>query len=110
VAVASIGILPLELITASLVFALAGLIPPGAVIGIMSAFLGLSFVAELLKTPLKLPDWVAGLSIYQQYGSPVLDGLNWGAFVGMLIIALALLAVGVWQFSARDVERGAAGA
>jgi ABC-2 type transport system permease protein len=108
IAVASLGMLPLELVTASLVYALAGLIPPGAVIGIMSAFLGVSFLADLLKTLLKLPDWVVNLSIFHQYGNPLLDGLNGGAFVGMLLVALALLAVGGWQFSARDVEVGAA--
>ncbi len=108
VAVASLAMLPLELITVSLVFALAGLIPPGAVIGIMSVFLGVSFLAYLLKTLLKLPDWVLNLSIFHQYGTPLLDGLNWGAFVGMLLVALALLALGVWQFAVRDVEVGAA--
>ena len=105
---ASFGMLPLALITASLVYALAGVIPPGAVIGVMSAFLGVSFLADVLKTLLKLPDWVLNLSIFHQYGTPLLDGLNWGAFVGMLLVALAMLAVGAWQFSARDVEVGAA--
>jgi len=108
IAVASLGVLPLELITAALVYALAGLIPPGAVIGIMSVFVGVSFLADLLKTLLKLPDWVLNLSIFHQYGNPILDGLNWGAFVGMLLIAAALLAVGVWQFAVRDVDRGTA--
>jgi ABC-2 type transport system permease protein len=107
VAVASVGMLPLALITASLVFALAGLLAPGAVIGIMAVFLGASFLADLLKTLLKLPDWVVNLSIFHQYGSPILDGLNWGAFVGMLAVALALLALGGLQFATRDVDRGA---
>lgn len=108
VAQASLGMLPLELITASLVFALAGLLPPGLVIGIMSVFLGVSFLADTLRTLLKLPEWAINLSIFHQYGSPIMDGLNWGAFGGMLAIALALLALGGWQFAARDVDRGAA--
>jgi ABC-2 type transport system permease protein len=108
VAEASFGMLPLELITASLVYALAGLIPSGAIIGIMSAFLGVSFLGETLKTLLDLPDWVLNFSIFHQYGSPLLHGLNWGPFVGMLGVALALLAVGVWQFSMGDIDRRAA--
>jgi ABC-2 type transport system permease protein len=108
VAEASFGLLPLALITASLVYALAGLVPPGAVIGIMAAFLGVSYLADLLQSYLKLPSWVLNFSMYHQYGAPVLNGLSWGAFVGMLVVAVALLAVGSWQFSTRDVEVGAA--
>jgi ABC-2 type transport system permease protein len=108
VAEASLGILPLALITASLVYALASLVPPGAVIGIMAAFLGISYLADLLQAFLKLPSWVLNFSMFHQYGAPILSGLNWGAFVGMLFVALALLAVGVWQFSVRDVDVGAA--
>jgi ABC-2 type transport system permease protein len=110
VAAATFGMLPLELITASLVYALAGVIPPGAVIGLMSAFLGVSFLADLLQTLLKLPDWVLNLSIFQQYGTPLLHDLHWGALVGMLLVALALLLLGVWQFCARSVDQGAFGA
>lgn len=106
VAEASLGMLPLALITGALVFALAGLLPPGAVIGIMAAFLGVSFLADILKTLLKLPDWALNLSIFHQYGTPVLNGLNWGAFVGMLVVAAILLGLGIWQFSTRDLDRG----
>jgi ABC-2 type transport system permease protein len=108
VAEATFGLLPLALITASLVYALAGLVAPGVVIGIMIAFLAISYLADVLQAFLKLPSWVLHLSMYQQYGAPVLNGLSWGAFVGMLGVAAVLLALGVWQFSARDVEVGAA--
>jgi ABC-2 type transport system permease protein len=108
VAEATFGLLPLALITASLVYALAGLVAPGVVIGVMTAFLAISYLSDLLQAFLKLPSWVLNLSMYQQYGAPLLNGLNWGAFVGMLGVALVLLGLGVWQFSARDVEVGAA--
>jgi ABC-2 type transport system permease protein len=107
VAEASFGLLPLALITASLVYALAGLVAPGVVIGIMTAFLAISYLSDLLQAFLKLPSWVLKLSMYQQYGAPLLNGLSWGAFAVMLGVALVLLALGVWQFSARDVEVGA---
>lgn len=107
VAIASLGMLPLELITASLVFALAGLLPPGAIMGIMAAFLGVSFLADLLKSLLQLPGWVVNLSMFRQYGTPILTGLNWSAFAGMFVVAAAVLALGIWQFCARDIDRGA---
>lgn len=105
--VATLGILPLTLVTSSLVYALAGVLPPGLVIGVMSAFLAASFVVDQLRTLLHLPTWALDLSIFHQYGSPVLNGLNWGGFFGMLTLAVALLALGVWQFSLRDLDRGA---
>jgi ABC-2 type transport system permease protein len=108
VAVACLGMLPLELITASLVFALAGLMSPGLVMGIVAVFLVASYVVDILKSLLKLPNWVVNLSIFHQYGSPILHGMNWTAFLVMLLVAALLLGVGAWQFSARDVYQGAA--
>lgn len=106
VAEASVGMLPLALITASLVFALAGILRPGTTLGVMAGFLAVSYLTDLLRRALSLPSWVVNVSIFRQYGTPLLIGLNWGAFAAMLAIAAALLAVSVWQFSIRDVERG----
>jgi ABC-2 type transport system permease protein len=110
VAEASVGMLPLALITASLVFALAGRISHTAVVGIMAVFLGVSYLADLLRTLLKLPAWIVNLSIFHAYGTPILTGLDWGAFAVMLGIAAAVLALGTWQFTVRDVQLGAAAA
>lgn len=110
VAEASVGMLPLALVTASLVFALAGRVPHAAVIGIMAVFLGVSYLADLMRTLLSLPAWVVNLSIFHQYGTPILTGLDWGAFAWMLAIAAAVLALGTWQFSVRDVNLGAVAA
>ena len=107
VAEACLGLLPVELITASLVFAVAGLFPPFIVVGIMSVFVAVSFLADLLRTILNLPNWALDFSIFHQYGSPVLDGLNWGGFIGMLAVASVLLGFGGWRFARADLERGA---
>jgi ABC-2 type transport system permease protein len=104
---ASLGILPLELIVAALVYVLAGRLRPGAILGIISTFVALSFFSQLLHAVLYLPDWVMSLSIFHQYGSPITDGWQWRPFVTMLGIAALLLAIGVVQFTRSDVERGA---
>lgn len=108
VTLAALGLLPLELLTAALVYALAGVLRPGLVLGILSVFLGLSFLVDLLRSLLDLPAWVASLSIFHQYGSPITDGLNLGAFFGMLGVAAVLLLIGETQFTRRDVAAGAA--
>lgn len=108
VAEASAGMLPLALLIASLVFALAGLLPPGLILGIMAIFLAVSYLAETLKSLLSLPGWIVNLSIFHQYGHPLLHGLNWTSFAVMLLIAALVLTFGTWQFSMRDVDRGSA--
>jgi ABC-2 type transport system permease protein len=104
---ASFGVLPLELIVAALVYVLAGRLRADAILGIVCAFVALSFFAQLLHAVLNLPDWVMSLSIFHQYGSPITDGWQWGPFVTMLGAAAVLLTLGLAQFTRSDVERGA---
>jgi len=103
---ASFSMLPLALIIIGLVYALAGRLRYSAVLGIVTAYIALAFLAEFLKALLNLPDWVLSLSIFHQYGSPVIDGMNWGAFLGMTGVAIVLLVIGLVQFRYADVERG----
>jgi ABC-2 type transport system permease protein len=103
---ASFSMLPLALIIVGLVYALAGRLRYGAVLGIVTAYIAVAFLAEFLKALLNLPDWVLSLSIFHQYGSPVTDGMNWGAFLGMTGVAIVLLVIGLVQFRYADVERG----
>jgi ABC-2 type transport system permease protein len=106
VTLSALGLLPLELVTAALVYALAGLFGPGLVLGILSAFLALSFLVDEVRLLLNLPSWVQNLSIFQQYGSPLTSGLNWGAFFGMLAAAVVLLVIAERLFTGRDVASG----
>src|SRR6266516_2671126 len=103
---ASLGILPLELIVAALVYDLAGRLRPGAIVSLSGTFVALSFFVELLHTLLKLPEWVMSLSIFHQYDSPITDGWQWRPFVTMLGEAFVLLTLGLIQFTRGDVERG----
>lgn len=107
VAAASFGILPLELITVSLVYVLAGRLHSGAILGVVGTFIALSFFVELMQSLLKLPEWATSLSIFHHYGSPITEGWQWKPFGVMLGIAALLLAIGVVQFTYADVERGA---
>jgi ABC-2 type transport system permease protein len=66
----------------------------------------LSFLASLLYTALNLPAWLADLSMFYQYGSPITDGPRWGASLGMTALAIVVLAVSVVGFTRADVQRG----
>ncbi len=106
VTAAMLGIFPLELITASVVFLLAGRAAAAIGTGVVGGLVALSFVASLLYTVLNLPAWLADLSMFHQYGSPITDGPRWGASLAMAALAAVVLALGVFGFSRADVQRG----
>jgi ABC-2 type transport system permease protein len=106
VAAALLGILPLELVTASVVFLLAGRAAAGINTIVVGGLVALSFFASLLYTVLNLPAWVADLSMFYQYGSPITDGPRWGSSLAMTALAATVLALGVVGFTRADVQRG----
>jgi ABC-2 type transport system permease protein len=103
---ASFSMLPLALIAMGLVYALAGRLRYGAVLGILAAYITLAFLTEFLNALLQLPNWLLSLSIFHQYGSPMTTGMNWGSFIGMTVVAIVLLVLGLVQFGYADIERG----
>lgn len=104
--VASISMLPPFLIIAGLTYALAGRLRYGVVLGVLSLYISLAFLADFLKALLNLPNWALSLSIFHLYGVPVSTGMDWGSFLGMTGVAIVLLIIGLVQFRYVDVERG----
>jgi ABC-2 type transport system permease protein len=105
-AVAFLGLVPLEAIVAALVFLPAGRLSAGATGGGIGGFLLLSFLAELLATPLNLPAWVVKLSLFHHYGTPLIAAPNWGAWFAMTVLGAAVLALGLARFAHGDIQRG----
>ncbi|MDQ2884460.1 MAG: ABC transporter permease subunit [Chloroflexota bacterium] len=103
---ASFNMLPMALITISLVYALAGRIRYNALLGILVAYLVLSFVEELLEGMIQFPAWLMSLSIFHLYGNPVFLGMNWNNFLGMTAVAAILLLLGLVQFRSADIKLG----
>jgi len=103
---ASFNILPMALITMGMVYALAGRLRHAAVLGFVTAYLVLAFVEELLEGMIQFPTWLMSLSIFHVYGNPVFLGVNWGNFLGMTVVALALLVISLVQFRYADIKLG----
>jgi ABC-2 type transport system permease protein len=59
----------------------------------------------LLASSLKLPNWVTHLSIFDAYGSPLIDGLKWGNIAIVLVVTVVALALAVYRFSQKDIAR-----
>ena len=103
---ASFSMLPPALITLGLVYALAGRLRYGAVLGIVTAYLALSFLEETLEGVILWPSWIGSLSIFHLYGNPIFQGINWGNFLGMTGVAIVLLVISLVQFRYADIELG----
>ncbi len=103
---ASFSMLPPALITMGLIYALAGRLRYGAVLGIVTAYLVLSYLQESLEGNIQFPGWVMSLSIFHLYGNPAFLGMNWTNFLGMTAVAVVLLVIGLAQFRNADIELG----
>jgi ABC-2 type transport system permease protein len=103
---ASFGMLPLALITLGLVYTLAGRLRYGAVLGLVTAYLALSFLEETFEGLVPIPSWIGQISIFHLYGNPIFTGMDWGHFLGMTGVGIALLVIGLIQFRYVDVVPG----
>jgi ABC-2 type transport system permease protein len=103
---ASFGMLPPALIAMGFIYAVSGRLRYGAVLGIATAYLVLSYLQESLEGNIQFPGWVMSLSIFHLYGNPIFLGMNWTNFLGMLAAAVVLLVIGLVQFRYVDVEVG----
>jgi len=103
---ASFSMLPLALITIGLVYALAGRLRYGAVLGLVAAYLALSYLEETLEGLVPIPSWIGQISIFHLYGNPIFGVLDWGHVLGMTGVAIALLLISLVQFRYADIELG----
>jgi len=75
-------------------------------LGLLSTYLALAFVQELLEGIVPMPIWAMSLSIFHLYGNPIFLGMNWTNFLGMTGVAVVLLVISLVQFRSVDVELG----
>jgi len=99
------GMIPIALVVGAVGYLLAAWLPARLLTGILSLLLVASFFTALLGSALKLPDWTLQLSIFQQYGSPLTKGLDWGNMLALLAVAAAALLLATWRFARKDIGR-----
>jgi len=97
----------LMLVPFALVFAGAGSLlaswNPRAAVGLLAAFAFLSYLDTELGNVFKLPEWVQDLSAFKLFGSPLVNGVDWGNVILMLVLAAAGLAGSILAMQRRDV-------
>ncbi|NWJ48410.1 MAG: ABC transporter permease subunit [Chloroflexi bacterium] len=72
-------------------------------VGILSGLILLSFLADLLSDLFKLPNWVVQLSIFRQYGRPIITGIDWTVQSLLLAICVGFVAIATFRFWKRDI-------
>ncbi len=103
---ASLAFVPPMAVVASAVYALGARLRSGVVMGIVGAYLGLAFFMDLLRSFLNLPSWILHLSVFNAYGQPMLNGIDWTASITMLALAVLFAAAGIYLFQTGDLRQG----
>lgn len=102
---AMFGMAPLALVVAATGYLLAGWLRTAAVTGLLSLLLIASFVVSFLGPAFNWPDAVLQLSLFQQYGTPLVSGLRLPNTLGVLAVAAAALALATVRFARKDIGR-----
>ncbi len=66
---------------------------PRAVVGVLGVLAFFSFLVFEFAPLLNWPSWVANLSVFQLYGTPLLTGVSWNglwAMVGIVVVGFGL--------------------
>jgi len=104
IALATALLLPFGLAFGSLGAALAGWIPRATVL-LLSGYAVVSYFLTQFVPLFRWPQWVANVSIFYLYGTPLTTGVYWtGFWVLMAIIAIAMT-IGLLSFQRRDLGR-----
>jgi len=102
---ATFGMVPIAAVVAAIGYLLAGWLRPAAVTGTLTGLLLASFVVTLLGPLFKWPPAVMQLSIFEQYGTPLVTGLQPIRVAGLIAVAAVALAAATIRFATRDLVR-----
>jgi len=76
------------------------------VLGLVTAYLALSYLEETLEGLVPIPSWIGQISIFHLYGNPIFGVMDWGHVLGMTGVAIVLLVISLVQFRYADIELG----
>lgn len=104
VVAAFLGLWVLCLVIEALGFVLTAF-GPNLAVAVLAGLVALSFFFEILAEAFNLPGWLVNLSIFHQYGEPVVDGLDAGVIVALIATSLLLAIVATVGFERRDIAK-----
>ncbi|HEX2914349.1 MAG TPA: ABC transporter permease subunit [Chloroflexia bacterium] len=78
---------------------------PGWAVSVTAGIVILSYLSDVLKDVLKLPESVTNLSIFKEYGRPLAEGLRWTPQFVMLALSVLFIAIAIVRFRQRDITK-----
>lgn len=104
VAAAALTMIPLGLLVAALGYFLSGWLQTAIDTGLLSLAVVAWFLISFIGPEFNWPDFTLRLSPFYYYGTPLVNGAQAIDFVGLVVAAAVLLALGVFRFSRKDVR------
>ena len=104
-AAATLSIIPLGLLMAALGYLFSGWLRTAVDTGLLSFLLVIWFFITFIGPGLNWPDTTLRLSAFYYYGTPLLHGLPLGDTLGVLAVAVAVLALASARFVRKDIGR-----
>lgn len=102
---ATFGMAPIAVLAAASGYLLSGWLRPATVTGTLIALILASFLVTLLGPVFHWPPYVMQLSIFEQYGTPLVDGLHPLRVLGLLAVSALTLAAATARFATKDLIR-----
>jgi ABC-type transport system involved in multi-copper enzyme maturation permease subunit len=102
---ATLGAAPWGLVVLAAGYLLATWIRRSLLVTLLSLLLAISYGIQLVAAAAGWPDGVQRLSLYQHFGDPLVNGLDWTAFGIILGLSVIFTALAVWRFAAKDIGR-----
>jgi ABC-2 type transport system permease protein len=102
-AAASLGMIPLGLLTAGIGYLGSGWLRSAADTGLLSFLLLIWFFISFIGPELNWPNSALRLSPFYYYGTPLLHGLQLTSVLGLLVAAALALGVSSWRFGRKDI-------
>lgn len=78
---------------------------PGWAVAVTTGIVIASYLSDLLNETLKLPEALTNLSIFKQYGQPLMEGIHWPPQIVMVGLSVLFVAVAVAWFRRRDIVK-----
>ena len=102
---AAFGLVPIGLIVAAAGYLLAGWLGSASVTGVLTGLTLASFVITLLGPLFKWPALIMQLSIFEQYGMPLMTGLQPVRVAGLLVVVVVVMTLATVRFATKDLVR-----
>jgi putative exporter of polyketide antibiotics len=84
---------------------LAGWLRAGPLTGALMFYVVAGFFLVFLGPIFSWPEALIRLSIYDLYGSPLVDGWDWPSMTAITAVAVISLALATYRFSRKDLAR-----